>query len=942
MASGSGKSSSGGGKPGKASPPSMGERAIDAALGQGSSFRTRTMIASARASSRIVDHWAPEDGATSRQRSLGALAFADRLLSPYVGLADDSASATMSAYSSHVGNMRPLRVAPRTSWLFPVPWYVDEIEWIAAARASAPQLPESTQRAVQTAAPRRVVQASPAAIARAAAQFAPRRTAPARSPVSVPVALQYVAPSMARTAHRAMLASATPPALTATARHAPAPSAQTPLRAWSSLVPFPAAQAAEVMTRVLDVERDRNEWGEERPAPAPVMELVSPRELAPTPATSVERPHSLVPSVRARLERALKKPAAPARVEAPRPVAAPTMAVIEPPAPPAPAAPPPARVEAPTQAPAERRAPTPEPAPTSRPVTPPAAVAPPAVETPAAGTPAVEPPAVAPPAMETVAASDATPIAPHAIAADLVEKTPAIAQAEAAAPVPSHQVARALTATRATELLTRAALAGRSTLAPSAGPRVALPAGLGGLVTGVRAAHAVSQPLQRAIVRAPFVAAEPSLVAGAPPRLVPVRPKSAMSAVQRSRPAALTHVAWADRWLARFAGASHESLASLEAASRPSSGIVPEWERERMAPEQVYVGHTGFEPSRARPSYRVRVAPAAAPPRPAPPATPVRPVAPSAPAPATPAAFAKAPRIDDAAAVPDEMFEKIAAASVSSRTATVRAKERAVERRREAARVAAQAPTPSIADQLLRAPPVAPGPGVSPGLASSPVAPALSNVIPLPASPSFDVRTMASADIAAAFLAGFIEPVTVHAGPAGVGPVAVSGMRAVALPPGLSASDPRVLARLAAGAPAAAFLTSPYLAPEPERKSYFDDEGEARVDAPAPVWVDTATPGQETTEPAGTLPTAALGQEPASLPHATTPSLAPPTPPAAPAPEVSPVQIATPMVTRRTPLFISTPDVAAPMVAVAAVPMAPRAWPWPTSPSSRPWRRPWI
>ena len=165
MVRGSSKSSGGSG----AKPPSKGNRAVDAALSSGRSFHTRTARMAERTSGRIVNRWAPEKDAVSRQRSLGSLAFADRLMAPYITHAEESASARLVHRSSD--QMRPLRVSPISSWLFPIPYYQDELAWLAAARSSV-----ATSRATAD---------------------SPSRTAQS---AGFAVALEYVAPSMAPSA----------------------------------------------------------------------------------------------------------------------------------------------------------------------------------------------------------------------------------------------------------------------------------------------------------------------------------------------------------------------------------------------------------------------------------------------------------------------------------------------------------------------------------------------------------------------------------------------------------------------------------------------------------------------------------------------------------------------------------------------------------------------
>src|SRR5207302_5619634 len=52
----------------------------------------------------------------------------------------------------------------------------------------------------------------------------------------------------------------------------------------------------------------------------------------------------------------------------------------------------------------------------------------------------------------------------------------------------------------------------------------------------------------------------------AEPRPQPIARTTALGATAAAAPAALSHVAWADRWLARFAGATPQSLEMITAA----------------------------------------------------------------------------------------------------------------------------------------------------------------------------------------------------------------------------------------------------------------------------------------------------------------------------------------------------------------------------------------
>src|SRR5262249_51135181 len=129
------------------------------------------------------------------------------------------------------------------------------------------------------------------------------------------------------------------------------------------------------------------------------------------------------------------------------------------------------------------------------------------------------------------------------------------------------------------------------------GPRLVMPAGLGGLVNAVDHAHAIAErPAllggQRPLAPLPqLVAAEAPTAraagapagraAGAPVRAIresrvptlswlaaesrpqAIAPTTALGATAAAAPAALSHIAWTDRWLARFAGATPQSLETI-------------------------------------------------------------------------------------------------------------------------------------------------------------------------------------------------------------------------------------------------------------------------------------------------------------------------------------------------------------------------------------------
>src|SRR5690242_18450324 len=103
-------------------------RALSAALAS-PAFVTRGGGVAMHAANRHVERWAPEVGA-SRVRPLRNLGFVDRLVAPWIEVAQRSPSLRMfSQYiSSGVGERK---TSAPTSWLFPRPWYQDELDWMA-------------------------------------------------------------------------------------------------------------------------------------------------------------------------------------------------------------------------------------------------------------------------------------------------------------------------------------------------------------------------------------------------------------------------------------------------------------------------------------------------------------------------------------------------------------------------------------------------------------------------------------------------------------------------------------------------------------------------------------------------------------------------------------------------------------------------------------------
>lgn len=247
------------------------------------------------------------------------------------------------------------------------------------------------------------------------------------------------------------------------------------------------------------------------------------------------------------------------------------------------------------------------------------------------------------------------------------------------------------------------------------GPRLVMPVGLGGLVAMVNHNLAVGGAGRRGGFAAPQLRVPTlqalipamTLVATVAHQFGKPRPKtSAFAAVQEAAPAALQHVAWSDRWLARFAGARDASL-DLLAAPKPFE-----------APELVLMAPR-FDAT-ARPVVKRMVA-----------APQIR-------------------RYDDNEATPDDVFTEVAVAAARVHSG--------MHGRTPPRPAAPMVRRDSVADAIAHAVPAAPDAGVSAQLASSPFAPAFRHILPLAAAPVFDVRSIDSSGLSVAYLAGVLAP----------------------------------------------------------------------------------------------------------------------------------------------------------------------------------------
>src|SRR5688572_18467135 len=110
-------------------------RALTAAL-SGPVFHGAAARSALHASERHVDRWAPEGPKATRSGGMRSLGFADRVAAPWISAAMETRGARMMAQPTTD------RTTPQVSWLFPRPWFQDELDWMAAARVRAEQTPQ--------------------------------------------------------------------------------------------------------------------------------------------------------------------------------------------------------------------------------------------------------------------------------------------------------------------------------------------------------------------------------------------------------------------------------------------------------------------------------------------------------------------------------------------------------------------------------------------------------------------------------------------------------------------------------------------------------------------------------------------------------------------------------------------------------------------------------
>jgi len=793
-------------------------RALTAALSS-PAFVTKGAGMAMNVANRHVSRWAPEVGEPGAQKShpLRNLGFVDRLVSPWIESAQRSASLRM--FSNYITAGAPERPqTPTVSWVFPRPWYQDELDWMAAARAVG------SQTAIEQS-------AAPQMFTTRGTYVAPQQV---QSHVALPSALyEYVAPSLsiarpdtaissvadaysplvplAATGAAQVVARAMAPLLSQSAQSTTAPTAAATrmspgLRAVLSTMLERSSQAREadygVASRVssiapemvtppapradapmtvgatpsVSVSNDSYEqatqvaeqYAEQRAKIAElqrVARVAAEREYVAREAARAEhRTQAADPGrmaeVRAAEARAIEQRQAAieqraTEVAAQRTAADTSRREVDRAAQDAERA----RIEERiAQRMAERQeaqrlhsasrdaaardarsAPMPE----AR------------FDAPRTEAPAPRVPDANRVATEIAAAVAALPPELASMVAGSIGNRPDRAV---------QAIAELSDALRTVELIARNTASGGS-IEPTRGPRLVMPAGLGGLVSTVVRTTA-AQGASNRMMAMPMAAMPQQAPQAAPRALAPMRvpsmtflaqpghqtptaapaPTSALGAATAMTPAALSHVAWSDRWLARFAGAKTTSLDVLSAASAS-----PEMRLEMLAaaaPGTVFVAPFFDDAPRAIPQP-VAYADAATSSRTLDALPTLRNAAPQQ----------EVVRFDDNAETPDDVFAAISRARTSG-----------AQSPRPAAPVEAVSSTPAaftgtfdretLADLVAHAAPPAPGAGLAAGLASSPFAPALRHVMPVGAAPTFDVRALFGSGLGATFLAGLLEAST--------------------------------------------------------------------------------------------------------------------------------------------------------------------------------------
>jgi hypothetical protein len=786
-------------------------RALTAAL-SGPTFVTRSGGSVMRAATRHVERWAPEATA-ARHGSLRNLGFVDRLVSPWIDAAQRSASLRMfQQYKKGVGE----REGTPVSWVFPRPWYQDELDWMAAARQTGAQTAKgsqmlttrgtyvtpSAQRAAETVPQVSYEFVAPSlSIARpsvadnvtservysplvpfAAAQAAhvmSRAVAPLVGDAGAPrmsPGLRAVLTAMLERSARAEIAAAQAPVATRTSTYAPemvtppAPRPEADLEARATQVLAETrAQHARVaeLQRVTRVTAEREYQARaaadaaERAARASSTADRAQQAAAETSVSHVDaggeqkRIEQRVAERMAERERsrAVETAAQTAQLDQRRRDAEERIVASQ-------------RAQASVRLHESARQAA---AADARTAAQQARVA--QAQATAAQAQAAQVQAQAQAAAAaTAAASAEAPQSrfPAEIAAALAALPPELAGYIGRRPERSVQaISEVSEALRAVELIAHGAARGGS-VEPTRGPRLAMPAGLGGLVATVERATPMPRPMTSVAPQAQARRASamrlPAMgwvqAAGGAPATT-----GAPAAIQQAAaqtPASIQHVAWADRWLARFAGAKPRALDAMTLASAPPEVRLAALAVAQNAPDAAYVAPMPANDDIAARAHARGMRPMTAAARggATSPSAAMAASAPSMPAPMP--ADAPIQRFADDAETPDEVFAAISQAATRSRPDA------------RAAKVAGIAPTPALdpasaptsaprdtfADFVAASSPAAPGAGLSAQLASSPFAPALHHLLALPAMPSFDVRSLFGSGLAASYLAGLIAPET--------------------------------------------------------------------------------------------------------------------------------------------------------------------------------------
>ncbi|HEY5937725.1 MAG TPA: hypothetical protein VIU61_23920, partial [Kofleriaceae bacterium] len=223
-------------------------RALTSALA-GPAFNTRGVGLAMHVADRHVERWAPESGA-HRMRPMRSLGFVDRMIAPWIETAQRSAS--MRLFNQYAGTGFSERSGGDVSWVFPRPWYQDELDWMAAARKAGP-----TGTGSQT----------PSMFTTRGTYVAPvqQQQSQQQRPSALPTALyEFVAPSL----------SVSQPAAPAGVGYG-----GDSRDAYSPLVSLAAVQAAEVMSRV--VAPTMSAPGRMSPALRNVLSTMLERAAAP-------------------------------------------------------------------------------------------------------------------------------------------------------------------------------------------------------------------------------------------------------------------------------------------------------------------------------------------------------------------------------------------------------------------------------------------------------------------------------------------------------------------------------------------------------------------------------------------------------------------------------------------------------------------------------------